>query len=443
MAFRVGGRGSSYGPGGVRQLTPRNSGMSNVAQQRLDATVARANEQYLNAIYVDGIEFQLWNRSPRSGTLCTCSLSKDAEVLTQDDEAEDASDFSPVKQRASGLLVRPVLRNDLPDDRVTSLENFSLYDGPEGLDYVDRVISPNLTDTDYGQAELDLDNINASGALSFLDLGEPNHCGICFGTGYTQGYRLHGGQRYVLDASNEMPFDVKGFDLLSHEKPYVFSSNIDSANCVEWAVEFPAYFLKFYEPRVFLNTDRMHVFAVEAKEDGAGNFELLTSAFVERRKGRAYKALVRVRPLQSLDGGTSSVVTFTHVDFVFQTTKWPMLQLPSLSESLDLRTADKIISTNLVLPPTLTTLRREDVLFDFKYRALWKIIGTTDSMTARNQVFGWSADARTILRTDALHALRLILDPVPMDAYQGLVQLQNIHTKPKNPWRKLRRRHGL
>lgn len=442
MAFRLGGRGASYGPGGVRQLTPKNGGMSNVAQQRLDATVARANEQYLNAIFVDGVEFQLWNRSPRSGLPCTCSQHEDVLPMDDDDITETA-DLLVQKKRASGLLIRPVLRADLPDDRAVP-DDFSLFDGQEGLDYVDRVVGPSMGVTDYGQAQADLDAINHSGAFSLLDTSEPNHCGICFGTGFTQGYRLHGGQRFVLDASGEHTFDVKGFDLQTHERPNLFASNVDADNSVVWSVEFPAYFSSFYEPRVFSNTNRIFVFAVEVKEEGSKTYELLTKNFVEKRKGRAYRATVRVRPLKTLEeADASTVLSFTHVDFVFQTSKWPLLQIPPLSESLDLRTADKIISTTLILPPSLTSLRREDVLFDHKYKALWKIIGTSDGMTARGQVFGWSADARTILKTDALHALRLILDPVTLDAYTGLVQLQNQHMRPKSLWRKRRRNHGV
>ena len=433
MAFRVGGRPGTWGPGGVKALTPRNAGMSNVAQRTLDATVARANDQYLNAFFVDGIEIWHFSRTTASGVPCTCTYNQNRQPGPDDaDDVQDVAEFG-TKAPARGRLQSTTLLRTPPDRRaILPPKDFEITEGEEGLDWVDRVITPEGLGTDYDQALQDLQEINATGSLTVLDLGEPNHCGICFGSGWTQGYRLHGGTRVVLDASHATPFDVHGADVLHAERPKLFAASAGATECaVVWTLEIPAHFTRFFDPRVFCNTRRVYGWCVEFLPQGESEYVLMTEAEVLARAGTSYVAQIRARPFVAEEAEPSDRMRFSHIDFVFQHAAWPYAQLPPISEAVDLRSADRIVSVSAVFPPSFAEVRREDVFFERKYNALWKVIGVTDFKSAKGQILGWSVDARTVLKTDSLHALRLVLDATTVDPYQGLVQIQNAHTRPR------------
>jgi hypothetical protein len=132
----------------------------------LDATVSRANDQYLNAFFVDGIPVWHFCRTPASGVPCTCTYSQDtAPDEANGEHAEDIGVFD-TRAPARGRLQSKTLLRTPPDSRaILPPKEFEPTEGDEGLDWVDRVIVPEGLGTDYDAALRDLKQINETGVF--------------------------------------------------------------------------------------------------------------------------------------------------------------------------------------------------------------------------------------------------------------------------------------
>jgi len=415
MVFRV----PSGASRGIVNQAPRNYGRATKymsVQKQVDATVSRANAQYTEALAVDGVAFQYWHRCTE-GKYCTCQHPS-AESLIQNENAGDSisltdnntsadantlpdSNGSVISFRVRGNRQRRESINTVDLNNILGVTVGDNKDGPVTKEYNE--------DTDEDAALLksaDDDAFLRMGSdAGILFGGEKTQCGICFGTGYVNGYSLFLGKREIFDASGTYPYTMKKFYLNAKNAPYSFEAPVDNTAYVEWLYELPMYFVNCASFVARDNTKSIKNVSILFKIDGTNNaFAPLTLAFLNSRAGQ--KTVLRLR-LGPTVNGLEGLFVFTHLEIVFQYNNWPYMQMAALGETTNFGVFNSLITTSLTLPPSLPASSKEDVVYDFKYNNLWKLTTVTDAQTSKLQVMGWNADARIIQDFEQLSLLRL------------------------------------
>lgn len=410
MKFRIPSSRPSPTP-----VTPKNQGRANrymSAQEELDYVVTSANTQYLEAIAVDGIEFQYWRRS-KEGKFCTCSddgrkhnprTALASDVITEkfDSPRKDSISFN-----IRGAWERKEEKPNYTQD-VFGTEFGKLPPEENGKEK----ITEHNADLSDEELENDVDKqamVTMGPDAGIIFGGEYSRCGICFGTGHVGGYSLLHGKREVFDLSSTIPVvEIKGFVINESDKPFSMTSPMDTACSVTWFYEFPTYFDRCLKILTRNNVASGKNIAIEYKLfNTLDAFAPLTIDWINTRKGIPTKVLIRVRPSGN---ELSSSCIFTHLEIIWQYTKWHKAQMPGLSKSTNFSVFDSIITTEFTLPPTMIGVDKEDIIFENKHYKLWKITDVTDFKTANGQVCGWSANARVVQDYEQVSLLRLIRD---------------------------------
>jgi len=433
MKTRFGSRRSISG----RKSTPANNrSLTKGAKHAINELVDRANDRHANALAVDGVEFLLW-RKQNAGMFCTChgENQRDTSVSTIQDNADtdppSVDDLAEDESTRFGII-------SLRDDQRAAKEDagygekvYRFTDDGGSLEdaYVDadgEFDSPN----EFGSEEVDeylasfaamqspdeAARLNRSAAAMLLG-GKNTPCGICFSTGWTEGYQLQNGRRYALDATNIT--DIGGFSIDPGARPNVFSGFTNAAPAV-FVMDFPKYFKKCLIVRIFNNLQLAVGLKTEVQWPGLSTWVPLTAhAFNARRSmdNRATKIRVTVDPNMPQEYST----IFTHVEIVLEYTTRPIGQMPNIESAETWELMEATTQTNIEWPATIGNMEFGSIVIDGKYKRAWRIISVTPQRTSRGQIFSIETSAQKLQLFEPVALLNLYRHRnVILKNYKGL-----------------------
>lgn len=431
---------------------PSNKGIANIAQNKMQQVVGQANRRHLEALSVDPLNLFVWIKQ-RSGRFCSCQGSKgtglsvfdkreneskanipDSKLITSDTNeinlswnkpklVEPVVSSSAPLSTAEEYLLKKYYNIDNPSevsDEVLQLNKNSL-NGDQGLptdqdilNALDDVVSPSE------QALMkQLNGVSIAG-------GDKTKCGICFGTGYTDGYQLHNGKRYVLDALNAV--DNNGFILNKNNYPYTLESNLNSNNYIIWNLEIPTYFesfLNFYIRNNFKDTSGVFELFLRVKGDSTWTSQEDIGLFVNNRNGQSSKLEVMLKPKEVINNtiDVNRLFKLTHIELYFQLSKLPLGSMPNLNKSTQWEIFDVLLNQNMEVEASVIGLDRECVICEDKFGYAWKVVDCEKLSTSFGQVFNWNLQVRLIQNYEILHLLNLVRGKVDIN-YQKLERKQ-------------------
>jgi hypothetical protein len=415
---------------GVRTIGPRNQGFSKTTQATLDQVISRANQQFENALEVDGTDIAVWTHSER-GRRCTCMNLAPQQSLFSD-VAPPAVVNMPAKedfQEKPDILTFQIRGGKGKAQQRQNPEFSGTYDSK---DKGSKAPIVQLEELDVHEQTLENGTQELSDVLALLGAGDDSGflfggdrtpCGICFGTGYVEGYDLLNGHRYVLDASNTQSFTTSGFTVNHDDFPYSFTSEYYSPNYVVWSnVELPTYFTSVMAIHVRNNIKPAESALVEFSLDST-TWNPLTVAALSARNGLATKIDIRVRPdVTQMDG----LFKFTHIEFVYQFAPYFRGQVPPETPSWsDISKARALVNSTVSLSSKVPALSTFDIIFVAKTNSLYKVNDVTNFLTSKRQNMGTNtAGIRLLQSYEITTLLRLAFDPVIVKSFTGLEHLQ-------------------
>lgn len=409
---------------GTAAIPPNNTGIGHIAQARLDNLVARANARHEQALRVDPNWLTFWVRQ-FSGVRCTCSKplgAIDAQPVTLARKLPlspkpglppvEAGSFRMVRFRGGQTI------STVSDNPLASLAQ------PQ-VDPLDAQVDASSSDemlatlrAEMGTASLALPPLSAG-----IYGGDKAPCGICLGTGFTQGYSLHNGRRVLCDASGEVPYMLQGADLDQQQYPNRFNLP-RNGGWVQWQLELPTFTYKWLSLSVRNNLKPATSVIVEYASDPTNPvWVLLTLNALTSTDGTARTWLLRARrnPVLPFDDEQAA---FTHVELSYLLAEPPLGQAPQLSYNMDYTAAQAIIRTTFEVAASIVKIPRESLFYDSKYKQIWKVLTVTPKVTATGQVFAYDLEARMVQRQEALYVICTAFQPFITLAYRGLEDVQ-------------------
>lgn len=429
---------------GAGAVFPTNTGISHVAQQRIDNLVSAQNRKHAEALKTDGTQGFLFVKQ-RNGRPCTCQLKETVSSpftlnspMTPtntglDDDATVGTTDNPGLASAfrvrdySGLFSnsltgpKPPTGSTLQEIHERRMANRSDFEQAEMIPVegdadVDDILSmaDNFEDPDDAARQ-------KQPSLARLYGGEKTPCGICFGSGFVGGYQLHAGTRIVLDASQSYPTELVDCEVSRTTAPYSFVIERSGTKFVQWTVPLPTYFHSVLGVAVRNNVAPAVGFIIEA-HTGNGTWMPLTPQYLNALNGTPTTLTVRVRPVTSDAPGTSQF-TFTHVELMVQIASPLMINMPTFASTLDYEQFDVLQTLSGVeFPASIPLLDREAVLVDKKYNQAWSVVEVESRRTGKNQTFNNVVSLRLIQQYETKFLFNLVQGKVVELVYPNTLE---------------------
>lgn len=382
-------------------LYPAEKGMNMIAKNRIQQAVGMQNSRHIEALKVDGVDLQIWTKH-YSGQLCSCGLNK----------VEDTSD--------SGMNY--IQESTDPFTDMTIEEDWENWENNKEKNEWNRDYS-NYKDykTQEQVTEELIERYAENSDNSLLYGGDKTPCGICFGTGYKEGYQLFNGKRYVLDYyDNPQTF---GF-IVDRTYPISFKAKYDGNNYIIWKFKAPTYFKKYLGIRVRNNIEICKNYTLEISFDGINYIKYEDSLVIDRNRQQT-DIYLKVIPY-SLD--TSEDFSITHIEVFYQLGDFIKGDFAPIAQTENFELFEALQTTSLELAGDVAYLDRECVIGEPKSGNLWKITSLTPHMTSDRQIFKNELELRMIQNSENLYLLNLINKPYLILNHRGLEQKQDMLT---------------
>lgn len=434
---------------GVDAIGPENTGLAHIAQARLDNAISRVNQKFINALKVDSIPLTIFLKG-QSGYPCTCmGKQKSSAGLVASaipnpiniNSPLDDSLPSPVDDKYKVVRIgQQDLTNQITDPDFSSLSpriksplistsNPLPTEPTVDMDAVDdQLLDSQAGNDQLGVGEFDDDDVDAffsGGVSSGITGGDKTACGICFTTGWTEGYWLNNGQRIVLDASGQYPFTPNGTTINTSEHPYQFEL-ADNSNGY-WTIDLPVFCQSWINLRARNNLTNAPNVVIEYSTDAINWYPLTLPVLNETSNSTNRTWHIRARKQVPF-----VPAKFTHIEMIVITSDHTLSQSPNLTYDLNFEIFDAIINTNFVIAPTIAHLPRESVFIDGKYGLMWKVIDVTAESTAKSQILSYQVNCRMVQRHEMLYQLHTLFTEIPQflpngdyNIMQGMYPTQN------------------
>ena len=376
--------------------------MAMVAKNRIQQAVGIQNARTVEALKVDGVDLQIWQKC-FSGQKCSCSLKSDDSLSSTIGDRNNLDDnpFSSATLKDYGW------DND-------NIENFE--DSPQNFDGQEDFREDSISLEDIENYSINSDN-------SLIYGGDKTPCGICYGTGYKEGYQLFNGKRYVLDFYDNP--EVKGFKLVN-TYPYSFESDFSSDNYIIWKFKAPTYFKKYLGIRVRNNVSYCKNYDLYISINGT-DWEKYSDDLIESRNGIQSTFYIKVVPY-NIESAMATKFSITHIEVFYQLGDFIKGDFEPISETENWEFFEALRTTKIELAGDISYIGREDVIGEGKNGLLWKVVSITPHMTSDRQIFKNEIELRMIHPSENLYCLKLINEPFVTLNYRGLEQKQGIQT---------------
>lgn len=381
-------------------IYPSNKGTAQLAQERMKQVVGQANRRHHEALLVDPLKLHVWIKQ-RSGNYCSCygpnatnhdtsDSTTDHSVISDHLAYGDSLELehnrqqrvngsyvplSPEEQDVNALLEAKYGKISMSETELSEYDMTSTIDA-DIMDAIDDNLSVHEQ-----QLVKQLKNSSLTG-------GDKTKCGICFGTGYRDGYQLFNGQRIVLDALNYKQTDCS---LNKNDRPW----SLQGPGYVLWEIEAPTYFSKCVV-RARNNTQTADYAVVEALVGGI--WVTVDENFWMVRNGLNNKLLIRAK-IKNI---------FTHLELIFELGDLPLGNMPNLNKSTQWEIFDVLMNQQMEIEATVQGLDRECVVVENKFGYVWKVVDCERLSTSFGQTFNWNVNVRLVQNYEQLYLLKLI-----------------------------------
>lgn len=390
-------------------LRPANNGIAIVAKNRMQQAVGMQNAQHIEALNVDGVDLQVWIKN-FSGQVCTCGLHDQQHKIVDPitDQGVDSFDpFSDIKVKSNwNTTAQQVIENDN-----------EMYDQPtQHYQGSDDFQTDQLTEDLIDQYAIGQQN-------SLLFGGDKTPCGICYGTGYKEGYQLFNGKRYVLDYfDNPQTFGFK----LTKTYPYSYQADYSKENYITWKFQAPTFFKEYLGIRVRDNITHCKDYTCEISFDNT-NWMEYDDQLVRQRNRQPTTIYLRIRPY-SLPERKTNKFSITHIEVFYQLGDYIKGDFAPIEQRENWELFEALQTTSLELAGDVSYLTRESCICEPKTGHLWKVISFTEHMDHNRQIFKNNIELRMVQPSENLYCLNLINKPFITLNYRGLEQKQGMLT---------------
>lgn len=381
-------------------LWPSNHGMAMVAKNRKQQVVGQQNERTKEALKVDGVELQIFLKR-NSGQLCSCGMCDSVTNKNFSGLSESGIQSTNPFEDMSIDMDLGVNQNDIQNQPAQSWNPKDDFE-------------ENLTEDLIAQYAEGQDN-------SLIYGGDKTPCGICYGTGYKNGYELYNGKRIVLDFWDRP--DYFGFTV-QRTYPYSYVASFDSSNFIIWKFHAPTFFKEFLGIRLRNNTIYCKDYTLYISFDGE-NYQEYVDDLLKARKGMETYVWLKVVPYTM---NRSDSFSITHIELFYQLGEFPYGDFAPIEETENFELFEALRTTNLELAGDANYLNRESVICEKKQGKLWKIISLTPHMDSERQIFKNELSLRMVQESENLYLLKLINEPYILLNYRGLEQKQDMLT---------------
>lgn len=351
-------------------IQPRNTQTVDTARSMLSAITPMAQQQYNNALKVNGIQALIYSKM-YAGRVCSCSnpldVSQSAPVLDEQGNASQEHIHS-LLTGSNVSIKRYGQRSSNTADRSTLLPNAH-------IDIEQHIITTDLADP-VGETVYDdappIDEIP-------LGAGYAGRCAVCCGTGFVGGFQPHNGTLYTVDATFPTVF------YKATRNQTVFPNTIDFL-VDDASIEFSLILTKAAKGGV------VRVFDGDTEVDGYNLLRWKNSAWV------AFNPL----DTSNYDGLehkfklTGPAGSITHLQLYIQQSAFELIEYPKLTLTGDLSVIEGIDAVSLNLGPTVASIQPWDIVVDLTYGKLWLITNSNPFNDANLRLHGWDCQARLV-----------------------------------------------
>ena len=371
----------SFGP--KRRVLPTQSeGEVALAQRQVAQAISKAADKTSTSVSIDAWKCRVWLRNTRASVPCPCSQSQDSQGEGGTSMASPDADF--VIPRGEGADVgwddRGVPRVDMPTR------------GPDD-DYPDQ-------------------NTGALLSLERMLLGDGKRCGLCLGTGWLDGYRIHGAERHVLGACEGVPGVTVTGDATALVDGSRDTPTFVGPGSVEWLVDLLPSFPFVDCARLRDGLAPASGGKVEGRLSDSDPWTPLdqllgtdVGSSVGARFAFSLPASLQVR-LTLAEGEYAS-----HVEIVARGEELVSLQLPQMTQAAAREIIAPFVSEEFEVDPAIGPLERE-TLFEVPSKSgvqaqLYAVTDVQVKRSAAGAIFGVTGTVRSIQPTEALVAALL------------------------------------
>lgn len=446
MAIRIGNSKRSYLHGA---LLPSNTGSGHLAKNLISNLVSSQNRRHQEALLAGGFFCHVWIRSQR-GYPCTCCSNtnkinqtyngfSDNNLLPNDrinnlPQNDGLSLNSGETDNSLSFTIRRV-RGEYHKITTDKLENLLSINPSSKIGTDFDLIPPDVAyDTDKTQnlGEEDLSPLSneeiallTQGNTFSLFGGDKTKCSICFGTGYTEGYQLYNGQRFILDLSGRYPYTNSGFDVDNTQQPFQFKTDCVPTNSIIWTLQLPTYFKKALRIQVYNNLQPIDsLFTIQYQIVGTNNWTILNIASLNVLIGQTNNIRIKVSPNNSSPSDID--FKFTHVEIILQYADFAKADMPQLNLPQSFEYFQPQITSQMELSAEIDGLDRECVIGDSRHNQIWKVISSETMKTNENQIFNNSLEVRLIQKQENLNLLNLLVPVVQSYNFTRIMAQQGI-----------------
>lgn len=367
-----------------RVLPAPNLGAAANVQRRLEQEASRAAQRTRVAVSVDAYPARLWLRTPRSTIPCACSAGKPGDAGSAANVQLTPGEGDYLELPDSGYRVegpKPAAGDDLPEESV------SVDSSPAWL-----------------------------GDLTRMLMGNGKRCGLCWGTGWIDGYRLWGGYRFIacaVDTVQVKLVDESGI-MVDTDSP---TPTFVGPGYVVWDVEVPRgnSWVDALRVRAGLQS-AVGDFVLEARTSADAPDTWRPAEVVLGLSGANVVGSSGLLPDDAYSGlqlrlTLSHGVRASHAELVVRSESLVNTQLQQLQQAASQELIAPQISIEFELDPVVGAIER-GTLVEVPGRrghlgSLWQVTDVTVAKTAAGQVFNVRGNVRNVQPTDVVSAAML------------------------------------
>lgn len=368
-----------------RVLHARNSKSVAIAQQKIQQVADMAQEQYVNALAVNGYDALIYNRLT-SGRRCTCSTVFNhaaTQVLDSNGHATEAHIQSLLTGAEFSIEDYGVQVNPKPSATgIQMIKSLSPEDYPVESIYGRHKVSPEMSDplaTDVVETQ------NLEDAFAEVNLGAvtAQKCALCYGSTYVGGYSLHNGNRFVLDATYPT-CELMGYTVANETYPNLLKRT-DNSGYIAFIVTLPVGVVSVDRIKVWNNSTELNSYALRIGTNLTNLTTLDTGTILEYATGTPCLIVV------------SEVDDFSHVELQFNMSTVPTyIEYPRLSKTGDLSVLEAIDSVQIIVSPLVPSVQPWDIIVDNVFKKSWRVTSSNWFNDRNLNVHGWDVQARLV-----------------------------------------------
>ena len=359
------------------QVQAKNTHSVDNAKKQLAAITPIAQQQYENALKVNGVDAIIYARL-HSGRVCTCSQGKQITESPVFDDAGNASQLH-IQAMLTGTEVKIKRYGSRESNGVdVTAQNIDVpifHNNP--TNDLDDPVDQNVID-----GELDLEFP--------LGAGHAGLCGVCFGTGFVGGYAPLNHNRQVVDSTSPN-LVLSGVSRCPDEFPTRFEW-LDPKGFIETNLLIP-FNSSVVRISLYNNTDEISAANYILKVwDGA---DWVVSDLTTYNTGIMCK--VRIYSV--------ALTKITHMEVQTSLGIHTYIEYPRLSKTGDLSVLDAVDGVSINVGPTVSSVQTFDIIADVTYGKLWLVTSSNWFNDANLNIHGWDIQARLVQSYEAMSNL--------------------------------------